>query len=128
MAIIKAYGSLFRDWESLLASCGENVEALPDVDSLSEPLTELLIQARAAKNRQENLEGQRRETTQTLRDLSERGKDAARQLRALVKARLGPKSERLKQFGIAPLRKRIRPSVKPPTEPAPIEDGTPIGQ
>jgi hypothetical protein len=130
MAIIKAYGSLFRDWESLIASCAENADALPDVGSLSAPLADLLTEARGAKNRQENLEGERRATTQALRDLSDRGKDAARQLRALVKARLGPKSERLKQFGIAPLRGRSRPAtVKPPTEPPPpIEDGKPTSQ
>ena len=45
-------------------------------------------------------------------------------LRAVVKSNLGPKSERLVQFGIAPLRKRTRKPVTQPPAATPAEATT----
>ena len=45
-----------------------------------------------------------------------RGKETTMRLRSVAKGKIGPKSERLVHFGIAPLRKRTRKTagVKPP--------------
>ncbi len=86
--------------------------ALADINSVKEPLLDILSRAKGLKGRQENLEGERQQITQQLRELADQGREAARRVRGLVKARLGAKSERLPQFGVAPIRKRIR-SAKP---------------
>ncbi len=118
MPNITSYAGLFREWESLVAACEENTDLLADISSVKDPLIDILGRARGLKNRQENLEGERRQITQELRELAEQGREAARRVRGLVKARLGAKSERLPQFGVAPIRKRTR-SAKPIEVPPP---------
>jgi signal transduction histidine kinase len=106
MATINAYGVLFREWESLVNACQENATALGDVESLRTPLVSILARLKELKSRQENLEGARQQTTQEIRELVEEGREVVRRLRVYAKARLGTRSERLTQFGVAPLRKR----------------------
>ena len=120
MPNIMSYAGLFREWESLVAACEENADILADINSVKDPLLGILAQARSLKSLQENLEGERQQITQQLRELAEQGREAARRVRGLVKARLGAKSERLPQFGVAPIRKRTR-SAKPTEAPPPKE-------
>jgi hypothetical protein len=108
MGKITAHAKVFRDWESLVESCIKNGELLPGVESLKAVLEALLAQAKEAKAEQENLEGNRQAMTQRLQKIILDGEEAARQLRAFVRIRLGSRSEHLVQFGIPPIRKRSR--------------------
>jgi hypothetical protein len=85
---------------------------IPGVNNLGAYGRWVLAEARALKNSQENLEGNRQALTQQLKATVERGREAARKLQAFAKIRLGTKSEHLRQFGVAPIRKRPR-KLKP---------------
>jgi hypothetical protein len=127
MASNNAHGMLFREWESLDNACGENTDVLSDVESLRAPLVASIARVKELKDRQENLTGERKQVTQELRQAVEEGKEAARRLRVFVKARLGTKSERLTQFGTAPIRKRgsrTKAKGNKGTPPAPSEPRT----
>ena len=74
-------------------------------------MQESLTEVKTLKVRQEELTAQRQETTQKLTAALERLQEAGMQLRALVRAKLGLRNERLVQFNVAPLRKRSRGRV-----------------
>jgi hypothetical protein len=106
MGKITAQAKVFRDWESLVASCINNGELLPGVEPLKADLEALLGQAKAMKADQENLKGNRQERTQRLNQIILNGEEAARKIRGFVRIRLGSRSEHLVQFGVPPIRKR----------------------
>jgi hypothetical protein len=106
MGKITAKAKVFRDWESLVASCVNNQELLPGMEPFKADLEAFLGQAKAMKADQENLKGNRQERTQRLNQIILDGEEAARKLRGFVRVRLGSRSEHLVQFGVPPIRKR----------------------
>ena len=120
MATKTAYAKLIREGESLQGSCVENKLALEGVDPLLQNLSTSLDTFKTLKTRQEQMEGSRQETTQLLQQAGEQVREAIRRLRGFVKAQIGTKSERLPQFGVAPIRSRSarRPTLKQPVTPA----------
>jgi hypothetical protein len=115
MADKASYAETTQDWESLLNACAENGTSLSNLQGLIAPLTDLLPVARRWKAVQEQAEGTRQEATQKIQEALAQGREAARRLRSVVRGQLGSKSERLPQFGVAPLRSRPRKTaVKPP--------------
>ena len=122
MASKTAYAKLIREGESLQGSCLENKPMLEGVDPLLDNLTGSLDTFKTLKTRQEQMEGSRQETTQLLQKAAEEVREAIRRLRGFVKARIGTKSERLPQFGVAPIRSRSRKAAtKPETSVKPAE-------
>ena len=118
MATKTAYAKLIREGESLQGSCLENKPMLEGVDPLLENLTGSLGTLKTLKTRQEQMEGSRQETTQLLQKTAEEVREAIRRLRGFVKAQIGTKSERLPQFGVAPIRSRVRKTAAKPETPA----------
>lgn len=108
---------IFRDIESLLASCEQNSALLPEVGPFRDPLQLTLGELKSLKALQENLEGNRQATTQRLGVLLDQAQEQARNLRDYIRARLGSKNEHLAQFGRSPIRKRTRKAKPAPTEP-----------
>jgi hypothetical protein len=111
-----AYADLIRDMEKLKTACEENLALLPGMQPSLEQLTTALEDLKSKKALQEQMEGVRQEATQHLRQFAEDGRETARRVRGFVKSRLGTKSERLPQFGIAPIRQR-RARVPAPNPP-----------
>jgi len=108
MPDITAYADLFRDWEGVSGACAQNAPLLPKSEALRPELDAILTQAKDLKIQQENLAGNRQAMTQRLVELVKTGREIARRLRNQIKVELGDKSEHLVQFGVAPLRKRVR--------------------
>jgi hypothetical protein len=102
-----AYADLLRDWEELLDACGANGDLLPGMDLARVPLTKALQEMKELRNIQGGLVGARRRVTELLWEKREEGLESARRLRGLVKSHVGTKSERLEEFGIAPIRSRL---------------------
>jgi hypothetical protein len=128
MPKITQHGSLFRDWESLIGAFDHNPDLLISVETIKGELEASLAQARALKVEQENLTGLRKAVSQRLLQTLAVGREAVHKLRSYVITRLGPRSERLTQFGITPIRSRSvsRTSVTAPggatTVPTPAPD------
>ena len=97
-------------------------EVQPTVDTDRQSLAQSLTTVQGLKARQNQLQGLRQEVTQQLAAELTKGKETAIKIRSMTRGKIGPKSERLVHFKIAPLRKRPRKAkqvVKKPAEEAP---------
>jgi hypothetical protein len=94
---------------------------MPEAEDLRATLERHVVEARAIKARQDSARANRQGMTQELNAELVAGRDVARRLRGIATARMGPKNEKIVQFGMAPLRKRSRrakaPDTAPPTQP-----------
>ncbi|MEA2605017.1 MAG: hypothetical protein QOF89_6009 [Acidobacteriota bacterium] len=114
MPVPSSYADVIKDWEALLTAALEHAQSLPDAERTRIAFQDHVARTKEMKARQESLTAARQEATQSLRKLVKDGKDLAIRLRGAVKANLGPTSEGLVQFGIAPVRKRAARKTKSP--------------
>lgn len=127
------YTDVVADWEKLLAAVDEHESVLPDVRDERAALQQALLDARAEKARQASYTAARQLATQELEILLDRGREIAMRLRGAAKLKIGPRSELLVQFGVAPLRRRTRrnpeeiPPAPPPVESPAPEEGAELG-
>ena len=106
-----SHADIFLDWEGLVLAAEEHKELLPSVGPYLPRMKEISTEVKVLKARQESYEASRRLTTQELSALFAQGREQAIRLRGAIKADLGPRSELLGHFGIAPQRRRTRRSV-----------------
>ena len=123
MSNASSYADYLADWERLLAAVNNNEEGLPDLMVQKIPLQDLLQEARELAARQDASKAQLRVDTKRRRALVPEGRAAASRLRAALKAHFGGHSERLVQYGVAPL--RARRTLPPDPIPIPPEDAKP---
>lgn len=121
-----SYADIIRDWEKLLASVQGDASTLPSAESHRLALQQTLDQIKTQKTRQDTLQATRQETTQDLNNLIVQGREQVIRLRGVVRAEVGPKNERLVQFGVAPLRKRSRRTTTPTTPTVPPAPHDPV--
>lgn len=115
MPNINSLADFIRDNEGLLAAAERSPEIRDAIEPERLDVEQSLGVVKTLKARQEELGALRQETTQQLNAAVARTRDAAMRFRAIVKSKLGPRSERLVHFNVAPLRKRARKAgVKPP--------------
>lgn len=122
MPSLNSHADIIRDWELLLDASERSPEVQKGIEDERQGLTQVLAEVRALKARQDELTALRQQVTQQLKDAVARGKEAAIQLRAVAKAKFGPRNERLVHFKVAPLRRRVRKRAegeKPPPEEVP---------
>ena len=108
MAIANSQNDIIRLNEGLLEAVNRIPELQPKVQEERQEVEESLTDVKSLKARQEDLTAQRQEVTQKLTAALVRLREAGMHLRALVRAKLGLRNERLVQFNVAPLRKRSR--------------------
>jgi hypothetical protein len=106
------YADLLRDGEKLLDACDANGDLLPGMDLALAPLAKALERVKELRDTQEGLLRARRRVTELLRETRGEALESARHLRRFVKSRVGSKSERLREFGIVPLRSRRKSKKK----------------
>lgn len=127
------YTDVVGDWEQLLAAVDEHESVLPDIANERAALQQALLDARSEKARQASHTAARQRATQELEILLDRGREVAMRLRGAAKLKIGPRSELLVQFGVAPLRRRTRrnpeeiPPAPPVVEMTAPEDGVELG-
>ena len=116
---VTSYPDLIREWERLLNAAKENAANLPSAEIYRTTMQKIFDQVKDAKLRQDSLQAERQAVTQEFDKLVLAGKDAAMRLRGAARIDLGPRSEQLVHFGVAPLRKRAARAAKTPvlTEP-----------
>jgi uncharacterized protein YoxC len=108
MSTAKSQNDVIRENEGLLEAADRSPELQQDLQKESQSVQESLGVVKTLKARQEELTAQRQEVTQQLTAAMGRLKEAGMQFRALVRAKLGLRNERLVHFKVAPLRKRTR--------------------
>jgi hypothetical protein len=113
------------DWEKLLKNVTDTATELPNIDVYKTPLDQMLAEAKDGLALAAARIGVKQQETQDRQTLMKEGKEAASKLRLAIKAHFGPKSERLLQYGIKPIRKRIKKATTPVTEEPGPETPTP---
>jgi hypothetical protein len=108
MPSARAQDSVIRDIEGLIDADDRNPETQQELVKERQGLVNSLSDIKPLKARQQELTAMRQEVTQQLNAAFQRGKDAAIAYRSAVRAKVGPRNERLVQYKIAPLRKRTR--------------------
>ena len=108
------------DAEQTLAAYQANADLLPSVERYRAPLEEALQVLKTLSARQQTLIADKQKVTQELQVAVRRLKDLLIHLRTAVRADIGPRSEKLVEFKIAPLRPRTR-KAKPPAEPVEVK-------
>lgn len=119
-----SYADFVTEVDGLLLAVAEHIAELPSVAPHQAALAGFAEELKALKARQESARAFRQRSTQELKSFKTRGRNLIIRLRGAVKADLGPDNEALVQFGIAPMRKRVRRGLfavkpKPAPQPAP---------
>lgn len=115
------YGVTLNGWERLLSSLEANAGDFPQLEAYRAQLKAMLDGAREASAQQAALAAEKQETTQRLQSVLADGRKLANFLRNGVRQRYGNRSEKLVEFGLKPLRARVRalvPAAKKPPQPA----------
>jgi hypothetical protein len=103
-----AFDAVVGNLGGLLDAIERNPEVQPSVEAERQSLSAELTEIQGLKARQAELTALRQEVTQQLNAALIRGKDAALRVKSVVRGKIGPRSERLVHFRVAPLRKRTR--------------------
>jgi hypothetical protein len=116
MPEVSSQADITQDWTGLADATEKNPELRQAAEVEYQALRQSLTDMQSLKAQQLDLTAQRQEVTQKLKAVITQGRDAAMRLRSMAKAKLGPRSERLVHFNVAPLRRRgaRKPVVKPP--------------
>jgi hypothetical protein len=116
-----------QHWTGLLDATEKNPELQQLVEADSQLLKQFLVDVQSLKAQQADLGAQRQEVTQKLKTVLAQGNEVAMRIRAMARAKLGLRSERLVHFSVAPLRRRgaRKPVVKPDGETPGVGPGVP---
>lgn len=117
MPEINSQADISQDWTGLLDATEKNPELRQATEVEYQALKRLHTDMQSLMVQQLDLKAQRQEVTQKLREVITQGRDVAMRIRSVAKGKLGPRSERLVHFSVAPLRRRggRKPVVvKPP--------------
>lgn len=101
-----SFKNLIALWERLLAAVRANEADLPHVGPYKQQLTDILEELKAGKLQQQILTVRRIQITAQLQRQLAASRDLVSRIQSLVKASLGPRSDRLRQFGMPPRRQR----------------------
>lgn len=115
---VNSQADMHQHWTGLLDATEKNPELQQLVEVDYQTLKQFLIDMQSLKAQQIDLGAQRQEVTQKLKAVLNQGNEVAMRIRAMARAKLGLRSERLVHFSVAPLRRRgaRKPVVKPDGE------------
>jgi hypothetical protein len=99
--------------DQTLAAVTTNAALLPSAQRYQAPLAEAMAQLKALDVQRNTLTADKQKVTQDLKAAVRRVKDLLLNLRAAARGDIGPRSEKLVEFNVAPLRPRPRPKPKP---------------
>jgi hypothetical protein len=102
----QAYSDVTTDAEQILTSTTANPILQPIVARHRPQIEEVLSEIKALKTHQMMLTADKQKATQDLQTALKRLKELVIFLRAAIRGDIGPRTEKLVEYGIAPLRKR----------------------
>jgi len=117
-------GDRNKGWRTASGSVAANAADLPQAAIPQAALDKIIAEVDQIFVDQAAFRASKQVTSQRLLTLFDQGDKLATVLRVLVKQHYGNGSDKLVEFGIQPLRTRPKPTVVPPTTPAP-DPGTP---
>ena len=115
-----SYADIITSLQRLLEAIDRTPELQTGIEAERQVLEDSLAEVQNLKVRQDELTALKQQTTQQLVDAVGRARDAAIRVRSIVRGRIGPPSERLIQFNVAPIRRRPRRPPETVLEPPPV--------
>ena len=122
MAREPKYGVTLNGWERLLASLEVNAQDFPQLEGYRAQLKAMLDAAQETSAQQAAMAATKQEATKRLKGMLADGRKLANFLRNGVRQRYGNRAEKLVEFGLQPLRPKLRTPTevaKPPATPPP---------
>jgi hypothetical protein len=119
MPTIKTQSDTIVDAEELLAAVAANVAQLPNLEDHRAPLELVLGRIKGLRVVHKTLIADKQKVTQELKASYREARDLTIQLRGVVRAKIGVRSEKLVEFKVPPLRPRPRRSK--PAEPEEVK-------
>jgi len=98
------------DWENLLVGIEANKEELPEVEGFCVSLRAELSDLKADLARRSAMQIETRRLTRSIQESLEEGRDLASRLSSYLRARYGPGSRKLIEFGLTPNGRRRKGS------------------
>jgi hypothetical protein len=102
----QTFGDLIEKWDQLANAV--EVNALPLLQTEREQLQAAVVKARELSKRQDAERAVAQQTTKELQAVMLNGRELSLRLRNGVTAVLGPKNEKLVEYGLRPQRRRTR--------------------
>lgn len=99
-------GGALPSADSLVTAITKNTDLVPCTERLRVPLETALANIRTLLGKRKTLIADKQKVTQDLRAAVEEGRSLAINVRAIAKGEVGSRSEKLVEFGVAPLRPR----------------------
>jgi hypothetical protein len=103
-----AYSDVTTDAEQILTTTSANPVLQPIVQKHRPQIEEVLGEIKTLKTLQKTLTADKQKVTQDLQAALKRLKELLMFLRAAIRGDIGPRTEKLVEYGITPLRKRVR--------------------
>ena len=101
-----SFADFLLELERLDAAIDQNVDLVPGVLRFREPLRGVITKIRTLGVTQKTLIADKQKVTQDLKAAMAEAKSFAIDIRAIIRGEVGSRSEKLVEFGVAPLRKR----------------------
>lgn len=118
MSINSSHADIVTDAEQMVAATEVNQGMLPSAEKYRPQVVQTLAEIKALKTLQKTLTADKQKATDDLRVAVNRLKEQMIFLRTAIRGDIGPRTEKLVEFGVKPLRKRGRRTpVEPPAEP-----------
>jgi hypothetical protein len=103
---------MLAEWSELLKEVRANEADLAGVARYRDALEKTYAEAQDTKSRRDALQASTMDATRRLNKAFAEGRDASIALRSFIRGVLGIRAEKLRRYGIKPLRKRARRSRK----------------
>ena len=107
--------------DQAVASIAANADLLPSAEKYRLPLEAATTELKTLGVRQQTLIADKQKVTQDLKAASRRVKDLLIHLKVAVRSDIGPRSEKLVEFNVAPLRPRPRKAKVAEKAPKPTD-------
>ncbi len=118
-------GEKYAVWRKAASSAAANAADLPQAELTRTSLDKVIVEVDQIVVDQGAFQAAKQLSSQRLQTLIDQGDKLTTVLKAIIKQHYGNGSDKLVEFGIQPLRTRPKPTVEPPTTPAPTPE-TPV--
>lgn len=117
-----SHADVVTDAEQLLSATEVNQDLVPSVEKHRTAAVQTLAEIKALKTLQKTLTADKQKATKDLQNAVRRLKELTIFLRTAIRGDIGPRTEKLVEFGIAPMRRRVRRAkpVEVPEEQKPV--------
>ena len=107
------FANTVLDLEQLRESIAKHLFLMPGAEKFLPPLDTALAKIRTVSNLRATLTADKQKATQDLKAAVAEAQSLAIDVRAIIRGEVGARSEKLVEFGVAPLRPRSSRKAKP---------------